>query len=156
MTDAQRQRVSEGRRLGIAEGRFTIHRTALPIGSRRIFHARGYDYYRVKVDETTRPWPIEHRWVVEQMIGRPLKPGEIVHHRNHDTLDNRPENLEVMSKAAHIRHHHELGTHKWMRSGEYDACRGCNRTDRRHFGRGFCYECWKVEKVARYRAAQAA
>jgi hypothetical protein len=40
-------------------------------------------------------WVYEHRLVMGDVIGRPLIPGETVHHRNGDRKDNRPENLEL-------------------------------------------------------------
>lgn len=52
----------------------------------------------------------EHRVVAERMLGRPLQPGEIVHHINGDTRDNRPENLEVLpDQGVHARMHLRRG-----------------------------------------------
>lgn len=47
----------------------------------------------------------EHRVVAEQMLGRPLRPGELVHHANDDKADNGRGNLEVRSYTSHNQHH---------------------------------------------------
>ena len=46
-----------------------------------------------------------HRWLMEQHLGRPLLATEHVHHKNGNPLDNRLENLMVLSCASHMRYH---------------------------------------------------
>jgi hypothetical protein len=52
----------------------------------------------------------EHRLVMERMLGRLLTRSEVVHHRNHVTTDNRPENLQLFAtNAEHKRSEHQEG-----------------------------------------------
>jgi hypothetical protein len=51
---------------------------------------------------------LEHHLVVEEALGRLLRPDEMVHHINHDKLDNRLENLQIMTRSEHTRLHNDL------------------------------------------------
>jgi hypothetical protein len=46
-----------------------------------------------------------HRCVMEEKLGRYLERHEIVHHKNKNTKDNSPENLEVTTQSDHSRLH---------------------------------------------------
>jgi hypothetical protein len=41
------------------------------------------------------------RAILEKKLGRKLKPWEEAHHKNHNSNDDRPENLEPLSKREH-------------------------------------------------------
>lgn len=65
-----------------------------------------YGYLRINVGDG-RGRILYHRHVMELHLGRKLTPRERVHHKNHNPLDNRIENLELLnSQSEHISKHH--------------------------------------------------
>jgi DNA invertase Pin-like site-specific DNA recombinase len=53
----------------------------------------------------------EHRYIMEQYLGRPLLRDEVVHHKDGDKTNNDIENLELMSLSERSRQH-QLGSIK--------------------------------------------
>ena len=53
--------------------------------------------------------------VMEHVLGRPLRPGEIVHHINGNPVDDRPDNLRVFAcNSDHISAHWQEGTIRFI------------------------------------------
>lgn len=68
----------------------------------------GYKKVKAPIDhpyKDSKGYIMEHRLVVEEALNRYLEPNEEVHHINYDKLDNRIENLLVLSKIEHRKLH---------------------------------------------------
>jgi hypothetical protein len=115
-------------------------------GGRHLMHN---GYIRITVGVKQRVY--EHRWVMEQHLGRRLARREQVHHLNGDKTDNRIENLELIDIAEHTRIHHMGG--RWAR--KHDACLSCGTTERKHLAHGWCTGCHSRERWAAKKAKKA-
>lgn len=89
----------------------------------------GYKYIRIDGKDVE-----EHRLIMEKHIGRRLGRDEVVHHINGIKTDNRIENLQIMSRADHMRFHAHL-------RATSEPCKRCGAKLRIH-GRGLCNRCY--------------
>ena len=120
--------------------------------------------YKIIWDKKLRKHHREHRLIVENHLGRKLDRDEEVHHINGDKINNRIENLVVMSKSQHAREHgrssfrldalrrgniksifnmRKLMGSKWTK--ENTQCRSCGTNVIKHGGKGLCKKCYLHE-----------
>lgn len=58
-------------------------------------------------DPRTHKTCYEHQRVAEEKLGRPLEPGEVVHHDDDDKQNNDPDNVWIFSsQRAHMLFEH--------------------------------------------------
>jgi len=105
----------------------------------RSIASNGYVLLRVGKDHhlaDVRGYAYEHRVVAEKKLGRRLRDGEVVHHRDGDQRNNDPDNLEVVASHAHHAVHHRAEESRLRLPDEPNPTVAC--------------ECGCGERFARY------
>jgi len=64
-------------------------------------HSSGYRLKRISKGK----YVFEHRYIMEEFLGRKLSFNETIHHINGIKTDNRIENLEILSRSEHSHLH---------------------------------------------------
>lgn len=87
---------------------------------------------------------MEHRLVMEDTIGRRLHSAEVVHHIDHDSLNNDPGNLELCAnRGRHLADHHSADGVRARIEG-YPVCACGKRTA---YGSTQCRACWAMSQT---------
>ena len=72
-----------------------------------------------------RGYAYEHRLVMEAKVGRKLKKGEVVHHKDGNKSNNKPENLELKESVAQHLFEHRKATSNRKKPGEKNIIIKC-------------------------------
>ena len=96
-------RLSEGARGGEENHQFAGGRRVTLQGYVKVTPPEGHPTAKPRPGRTAT-WIFEHRYILEQSLGRPLLPTERVDHLDGLTLHNSPDNLRLFqSNAQHLR-----------------------------------------------------
>ncbi len=160
-----------------ANGRRRADGQAPAVGAVKLRKLRG-TVYRIayRPDHPDAPksgWMMEHRLVMEQHLGRRLSATEVVHHVDHDGLNNSIGNLMLCeSRGAHLAEHHASDAGRasassrplcstcgnrteharqvcWPCEAKSGSCGECRRDGRKLAKPGVCHGCYKRQRMAR-------
>lgn len=87
-------------------------------GGRKLVKGYWYCYAPDHPHCTKARYVLEHRLVMEHILGRYLTPSEVVHHKDGNTQHNHPDNLEVFaSNGQHLQHELTGRVPQWTPAG---------------------------------------
>lgn len=66
------------------------------------------EHFHIMKSENWNGYVYEHRYIIEQELGRSLKDDEIVHHIDEDRSNNKRSNLQLTTKSEHQTIHHGI------------------------------------------------
>jgi hypothetical protein len=92
----------------------------LPVGSIRVRidgggHARAW----IKVEDPNRWVPRARR--VWEVVNGPIPAGMVIHHRDHDTLNDKASNLVALTRSEHAKEHADEFRDKRLREARRSA-----------------------------------
>lgn len=69
------------------------------------FDLEGYLACTVRYEDGSKRTVLQHREVMERVLGRELLSSELVHHKDEDKRNNDPSNLELQTRSSHAKLH---------------------------------------------------
>ena len=75
-------------------------------GGSQIYGGYKYLWNPSHPNSNKRHYVAEHILVMTTKIGRPLKKGETIHHKDGNKLNNKISNLELLTRSEHMKRHH--------------------------------------------------
>lgn len=122
----------------------------------RHFNAEGYVLIKDPSNPYGRRYRLEHRVILEIVLGRRLVMHEVVHHLDGDKANNIPENLEIQTADRHRRiHMRREQDNRTIDGVEHRVCFMCSATSpistmiprQRAFVHAECYKQYTQERT---------
>ena len=96
----------------------------------------------------------KHRLIMEEHLGRKLKPNELVHHKDGDPTNDIIKNLELTTRRTHTREHALNGDyHKFTKEDRVKGAKinSANKRAKRQNGDSYlCHKCNTMKHKSEY------